>query len=351
MKNYIAILPLLLLLLASCSEEDVTPAEPQTPTESPDAVYIQARLGAVTYAATDLSPIEDEKQMKSVAFFVEGENGELYKFFSEEPLQSANGFEAASQDASGNYTGITLKLEHGIHLGTTKVAVLANYHHYDSRLATALAAVESMDHLLALKANTPANKLETPLLMYDQCILKIVSGQVTLWDGNPFNGIFNMKRLAARIEFDTTIAINNGGGWGDIPQVDDLIAAGRLECFALLYNPKAETYLFPGGGDINLLPSMERFSEKFPSQKGKISFYIYETTGYETEPLEVYIICRHQPTENGPWVESMSSVVPVGNDSKLPLFKRNHAYAMPSVSFDLTVTDWDEAEWLSNKSM
>lgn len=333
-----------LLVLVACGKDDADAVDSVFPPVSVDenAVYIRAGFAPLSYATTAM---EEEKRMTSVAFFIEAEDGAFFRFFSAEALQSAMGFEEMTKDEAGNCVGVTIRLENG-NLGTSKLAVIGNYDTYG--LASELTSVASMDELLALKVSTPVAGIVTPLPMYEQRIIKITHGKVTEWDGSSFQPIFTMKQLVARIDLDVAVVIDNGGGWGDVPQVDDLIEAGRFECFALLYGPKSESFLLPAAAsDISALPQMERYDDKISYKDGKIRFYVYEMTGDEPESLEAYIICRYRETKDAAWTEDMYALTLVGQTSDKSHFERNHIYTPQTVSFDFSITDWDEAEWLN----
>lgn len=338
-KTLYSILTAALLALVSCGE-NVTPDDPQLLGED-TAVYIRAGFGTATRAVAT----EAEKQMKSVAFILAAEDGTLHKFFTTEALKSATGFEEVTQDASGNYAAVTLRLANG-NLGVTHIAVVGNYD--QCGLTSALAAAGTMDDVSALTVAAPAAGLSVPLLMYDQRTIKIAHGRATEWDGSPLNTTFSMKRVAARIDIGIGFSIDFG--WGDEPKIDDLIEAGRLECFALVYNPKSQSYLFPApAADITALPQSERYGDTTEYSDGLIRLYLYEMTGDEPDPLETYIICRYRETKNSPWTEDMRALTLVGQVSDKSRFERNHTYTPSTVSFGLSITDWDEAEWISNK--
>jgi len=128
------------------------------------ATYISAGLWPVTYT---IAP--EMKYLKSVAFFVETENGKFHKFLSTEPLKSRLGFEELVK-TDNNYTGVTIKLKDG-HQGKNKITVVGNYK--ENNLTEALKSARCMEDILKLMLRSRTSGSEYPLLMFDHKTVEI----------------------------------------------------------------------------------------------------------------------------------------------------------------------------------
>lgn len=328
--HHIALSAILLLGVVSCAKEDTqTPEQPESPTET---AYFKAGFGATTYA-TPPPASADEKQLRSVAFFIQTQSGDFLRFFSDEAQGSAIGFVSTTPDADGNITGATMKIDN-THSGNATVTVIGNY--VENGLTADLKAVTSPAHLSALIHTASATGPSYPLVTIQQ---KTVNIQPNASGAE----LFSLKRLAARIDVTLNLAITAYDEWNDPVTVtpQEAMAEGYFS-FAEAYvlNPQTASYLLPGGSTNSITQAV-----KHPAafRNGMThTFYTYEMAGGDTDKLQVIVVYNIREKLTDPFTQKFYHLT-LENSAGNSVVVRNSYYAYNDFIITLNIADeWDE---------
>ena len=354
----------LCLSLVSCSRETfesgdqpIIPPTPQTATFTFDFGH------TTTYA-----PIEypAEKNLNSVAIFIETEDGAFYKFLTTEPEGSAFAFRDGEFHNYHDIDGVTyirvaklaIELPNDV-ARFNKVAVIGNYAVFDpyaalhsgADLTDKLKAVDSWDDLLVLQAPASINNVR---LMPGLLSSKMLDAAETdgLWQ-NKSTGVLKLKRLAARITLNPTVyALNDDGqrvainGWESLRDryENSLIVFERL----FFHNAKGATYLLPDfvtEAQVTAIPQLENFEPLAYNSKSN-DFYVYGMTGNEAANLHLYVTYGVRPNTSSAWTYRIADIEIENTAAGKCLLKPNHTYEVefpfifPVVIAD--IGDWDE---------
>ena len=299
---------ILAILCASCSKE----AEITNGVEL-EYAYLNAELGTLTYGE---APTSDEKKLTSVAFFIKTANGVFHKYLSTEAINSVNGFTVVHTDDGGNCTGVSMKITGSNLSGHSTVVVIGNY--AENGLTAALLAVTDMEELGGLRTETLstagiAPPSTTGLLMYDR------RQDVNLQSGNAENHHFDMKRVAARIDFDIQIALNG--------QLTDAATAGITFVSIRLIYPKSESYLLPQEEKLKVttISQLTKSDPFFPLTNTFESQYVYEMSGDEEEGLILSLVYE---------LDGSQRLYNIGIEDKITgksIINRNTVYNVPII--------------------
>ncbi|MDL2255258.1 hypothetical protein LJC38_01570 [Parabacteroides sp. OttesenSCG-928-K15] len=334
-------------LLFACSEEQGNGFE--LPDSEDSLIQVSIRKdGSSTYAPTEEPAFAQEKEIKSIAFFVQcgdkgtpGDvnfrNGAFNKFFSTEDLRSIHGlYEPLEATANGYNTSIRVKGE-AIE-NPTKVMVIANY--AENGMTDALMAVTRWEDLETVK--TPAltnNNLATPLLMY------ALDATVNLTQGNTVPVTFKLERVASRIDVVNKAFDETDPAKGFVLEKVSLVA------------PRQYSFLVPGNTKRHDIPTLESLPFMLVGNapaydKNQVTgMYLYETNNADggAEKTRVRIEGK---LFNSPYSKVIAlkqpdvSYTQVGDPIAM---LRNHLYRIvitPLVSeeieADIEIVDWSD---------
>ena len=319
----------MLLVSASCGKDDTPafPVGPETPGQTTETT-LKAGFGPVTYATIPAS--DDEKQLRSVAFFVETTGGGFLRFFSDETQGSATAFATTTQDTDGNYTAASLKLGNGVS-GNATVTVIGNY--VENDLAAALKAVATPSALADLKHTLSASGPSVPLLTFQQKVVNLQTAATT-------SELFSLKRIAARIDMPLTVTVTSDEG-------DPITGNDRFDYFRIedvrIVGAKSAAYLLPTtDANVLVIPQTAEYMTGTPAGY-TITFYPYEMRSGDA-PLEVYIVYKTRLSTDDAWTQQFRKVTV---DIPASGIGRNKYYPVTVAGGQLTfvlsgVSDWDE---------
>ena len=352
------------MLLSACSRETFESGDqPITPPTTQTTTFTFDFGHTTTYA-----PIEypAEKNLNSVAIFIETEDGAFYKFLTYEPRGSALAFKTEErlnyQDIDGvtyiQVIKVSLELPNDA-ARFSKVAVIGNYAVFDpyvalhsgADLTDKLKAVDSWDDLVALQAPASINNVRlTPGLLAS----KVLSATeiADLWQTGSV-GVLKLKRLAARITLNPTVyALKDDGqrvainGWESLRDryENSLIVFQQL----FFNNAKSATYLLPDfvtEEQVTAIPLSDSFEPlRYTSQSN--DFYVYGMTGNETANLHLYVAYGVRPNTSSAWTYRIADIEIENPAAGKCLLEPNRAY---EVEFPFTfpvaladIGDWDE---------
>lgn len=241
-------------LLCACSNAETT----DMPATEP--IQLTLTFGAGTYG---VSPDPAEKEVKSIAIFVQTAKGEYLKY-----LSGAGDLSTPLAGTSGVYT-TSIEVAAADYSGTSQVWAVANY--VENGLETALLATESIADLKAVKTpalNAATDKPLCPLVQYGGVGINLLNtGKVSM----------RLKRMVARIDVVS-----------ESPSFD-LIEA-------LLYDVKSHGYVVAGNTQaaIASIGQLSRFASVQASDAKNIKgIYCFETSGTESTTPTLVVVGKH----------------------------------------------------------
>ena len=296
MKRYLYLfLALAGIILAGCSEET------DTTTENDGYARLNVSFGAPQTYSGGQEVLPEEKVLKSVAFFIETESGEFHRYLSDQ-----NDFETVKTDTDGNITAVGLKIGGTNPNGTARIAAIGN--HAENGLAGALAAVNSMQDLVAMQSRDIEDyPIASPFLACQEPTDLVIAG------GTTQHKTFELKRLAARIDLTITY-------WDNGVEKDPATLLYLPE--VKVFSPKTRSYLLPASEQA--VSEIEQATIVEPSltvsaTNMTLTYYTYESSELDAAPLYIKMIYR-----NTGWQE-LNLVLTDGDDK--PVIRRNHYYS------------------------
>lgn len=362
-----------MLTLSSCTKD--AGGEELRPTESVsgDVFSIEFERVPVSYAAPEASL--REKQITSVAVFVETVTGQFYKFLSTEAAGTKYAFQNVKtykyDDGIEQYDVVAeaqLEMPHGVER-FSRVAVVSNYavlteqyaKYTDVDFTDALLDVDSWDELTAVPV--PASQVNGVRTIPGLVSSKILDPTEVsdLWDSGKV-GLIKLQRLAARLRLNVSVWADPGDGnpleitnWVGLESLPEPLFRFHTISF---YHPKQYAFLFPEQQttqEITDIPQFERFEARRYEQASTISHYVYPMTGDEAEPLRLYADFSVRPTDASEWTYYIGSVEIENEQAGKCLLEANHAYEVDfKFTFPVdpaTLDTWDSLWYLTGRTM
>ena len=362
--NYkIALLPLLVAgMLASCnSDEEIIQTNPN---------YVEAGYGALTVTLTnpgkgstkageELTGVatDEEKTVKSVAFFVQTGNDEVGSetkfgkfgayFSTEEPL-SANGLqEELAEVSAGNYTAKIRHQSDG--WGDPKVIVIANY--AENGLTDVLKAVQRWDELASVQTLALTANPQTPLLMYATENIESWKSSAGSSGGGAAEATFELERLVSRIDIHNNAYV----------EADQ--SKGFVLTSACLVRSKVRSFLLPKSASIG---SVDVATEAFPvsgtvAVDGGIqkldTLYAYENPNDDASKATAVQINGTYRGGNISKIVTLKKADGVGTTGDPIPLARNTRYVIninpapdsTDITWNIQVKDWAESDTIKVK--
>lgn len=329
--------------LASCTK-DTGSEETRPPVSSAGEVFSLGfeRLPIIYGTQPEASRLE--KQITSVAVFVETVTGQFYKFLSTEATGSPYAFksvETYKYDDGVDQFDVVAEVQMEIPYGAerfSRVAVVTNYavlgaqysKYTDVDFTDALLAVGSWDELLAVRV--PASQVNGVRTIPGLVSTKILDNVDELWNTGKIP-VVKVRRLAARLHISVSVWADTGDGdlkeVGNWKNLQDLYnPLFRIHTLSF-YNPKQYSLLFPEdatGPEITAIPQFERFQPRSWEKAATIAHYVYPMTGDEAEPLRLYADFSVRAKDTDEWTYYLASAEVVTKEEEICVLKANSAY-------------------------
>lgn len=335
----ITLFALLILGLTGCSKENIEPDPgPITPPALQTTATLTATFGPISYAVT---ATDEEKQLLSVALFIQTANGEFFSFFSDEPAGSTQGFaNLLIQDNKIITAKVTIEGQQDVN-GKGILKIVGNY--AENNLSSALKGVTAMSELTTIQHSLGGNPLQAPFITLYESDNNADNKKFEIVGGKYDYTFKSIPRLAARIDLPLTVTVTSDKNKA-------ITGDDRFDYFriveARIVNAKSDSYLLPrtNDGDILNLPQTAEYLTSAPDGY-TITFYAYEMRSGDA-PLEVYIVYKTRKATDEAWVQQIRKVtveVPVKG------IERNSYYPVHTggtlSTFEVSgVSDWDDGD-------